>query len=94
MPGTTTSKLYFVYVLQGTPKKERYIGYTTDLKKRIKEHMLGKTYSTKSILPVTLIYVEGCTNAVDARRREGYLKQTGGRRFLTKRLKEYNSQLS
>ena len=93
MPGITTVKLYFVYILQGTLKNERYIGYTTNLKARFLQHVSGKVFSTKSILPVKLIYVEGCANAIDARGREGYLKKTGGRRFLAKRLKEYYSQL-
>ncbi|PJA83835.1 MAG: excinuclease ABC subunit C, partial [Candidatus Nealsonbacteria bacterium CG_4_9_14_3_um_filter_37_29] len=32
---------------------------------------------------------EGCLNQEDATRREKYLKTTGGRRFLAKRLRKY-----
>ncbi len=40
------------------------------------------------------LYFEACLNLIDAKRRERYLKTTGGRRFLAKRLKEYyNSKL-
>ena len=34
-------------------------------------------------------YFEACTNKSDAKRREHYLKTTGGRRFLAKRLIAY-----
>jgi len=41
-------------------------------------------------LPFRLIYFEGCLNEEDAKRREGYLKTTQGRRFLGLRLLEYS----
>jgi putative endonuclease len=71
--------------------KKRYIGYTTDINERLKWHKDGKVFSTKPRRPLILIYLEGCLDEVDARRREGYLKTTDGRRFLAKRLKSYNS---
>lgn len=88
MPGGTTSKkLYWVYVLLSLKDKKRYVGYTNDINKRLKEHTEGKVFSTKQRRPFMLLYVEGCTNQEDAIRREGYLKTTDGRRFLAKRLK-------
>jgi len=90
MPSTTTSMVFFyVYVLQSAKDGKRYIGYTNSLKRRIEEHRKGKSQSTKPRLPMKLIYFEACTNQEDAERREGYLKTTGGRRFLAKRLISY-----
>lgn len=89
MPGTTTSKVFFVYVLESLKDKQKYIGFTFNLKKRLKEHLEGRSFATKYRLPMKLIYFEACTNEEDARRRERYLKLTGGRRFLAKRLREY-----
>ena len=90
MPGRTTSKkLYWVYVFLSLKDKERYIGYTNDINTRLNEHKNGKVFSTKSRGPLRLIYLEGCLDKQDAQRREGYLKTTGGRRFLAKRLKSY-----
>ena len=90
MPSATTSIMFFyVYVLESLKDKKRYVGYTTNLKRRIEEHNKGLSLSTKSRLPMKLIYFEACTNQQDAERREEYLKTTRGRRFLAKRLKTY-----
>ena len=90
MPSNTTPGMFFfVYVLQSLKDGERYIGYTSNLKKRIEEHARGLNFSTKFRLPFRLIYFEGCLDMRDARRREHYLKTTQGRRFLGLRLLEY-----
>lgn len=98
MPGSTTSKViakqkfvayYWVYVLESLNDRKKYIGFTTDIKKRIRDHNSGVVASTNHRKPLKLIYAELCLNQKDARRRENYLKKTGGRRFLAKRLMEY-----
>lgn len=83
---------FYTYVLESLKDGQRYIGYASDLKKRVKEHELGKNFSTKPRLPFKLIYFEGCLNELDAKRREHYLKTTQGRRFLGLRLIEYKQQ--
>ena len=93
MPSNTTSSMFFyVYVLESLKDHKRYIGYTNNLKKRLKEHKKGLSFSTKFRLPFKLIYFEGCLNMQDAKRREHYLKTTQGRRFLGLRLQEYKRQ--
>ncbi len=90
MPSNTTSHMFFyVYVLESLKDSKRYIGYTINLKKRIKEHQNSKSFSTKPRLPIKLIYFEDCLDEVDAKRREQYLRTTQGRRFLGLRLKNY-----
>lgn len=90
MPGSTTSnKFFYVYILESLKDGNRYIGYTKDLRKRMKEHNSGGSFSTVYRRPLRLIYYEACLSENDARRREGYLKTTGGRRFLAKRLRDY-----
>jgi len=82
MPGVTTSiGAFWVYVLESVKDGQRYIGFTTNLKERIRTHLQGKSFSTKSRLPMKLIYAEVCTNEEDAHRREEYLKTTRGRRL-------------
>jgi putative endonuclease len=54
-----------------------YIGYTSDLKKRIAEHTAGKTITTKWMLPIKLIYYEAYRSQKDAKQREQMLKQYG-----------------
>ena len=91
MPSNTTSRMFFhyTYVLESLKDGERYIGYTNNLRKRLEEHNKGKNFSTKFRLSFRLIYFEACINEKDAKRREGYLKTTQGRRFLGLRLIEY-----
>jgi putative endonuclease len=91
MPGATTSTFYVVYTLESQVESWRYIGFTTNLQRRFKQHQQGEVFSTKFYKPFKLIYAELCTNEEDARRRESYLKTTKGRRFLSKRLKSYYS---
>ncbi|MFH1631916.1 MAG: GIY-YIG nuclease family protein [bacterium] len=66
---------------------------------RLLQHSSGKAVSTQHRRPLKLIYLEVCLSKVDALRREKYLKTTDGRKFLSKRLKDYygphtNSKLS
>lgn len=90
MPSNTTSNMFFyVYALESLKDNNRYIGYTSNLRKRLEEHAMGKSFSTKCRRPFVLIYFEGCLHSEDAKRRENYLKTTQGRRFLGLRLKEY-----
>lgn len=60
MPSTTTSKmrLYYVYVLESLKDGNRYIGFTTDLKERLKAHQKGFTFSTIPRRPFRLIYFD------------------------------------
>lgn len=80
---------FYVYILQSKKDYQRYIGYTNNLRRRLKEHSKGLNFSTKFRLPFELIYFEGCLNIKDAKRREKYLKSTQGRRFLGLRLIEH-----
>ena len=70
---------YYVYILQSAKDNKFYIGSTNDLKRRLKEHKLGKNISTSKRLPVELIYFEGHLSKEDASRRERYFKTTKGK---------------
>jgi len=43
--------MFYVYVLESKKEKELYIGFTTDLRRRIAEHNSGKNKSTKPYTP-------------------------------------------
>jgi len=81
--------MFYNYVLQSIKNKNLYIGYTKDLRKRLKEHNQGLNRSTKPYRPWRLIYYEACLDEKDAKRREHYLKTTQGQRLLKRRLKDY-----
>jgi putative endonuclease len=81
--------MFYTYILKSIKNKDLYIGYTSDLKERFKEHNQGENKSTKPYIPWELIYYEACLDIEDAKRRERYFKTTQGRRLLKRRLKEY-----
>lgn len=68
-----------------------YIGYTTDLKKRVRQHNNGENLATKSHRPYKLIFCEAFLNKQDAKRREEYLKSGWGWRSIKKILQNYLS---
>ncbi len=71
--------MYYVYVIRSKLAPETYIGYTDDLRRRIREH--------KNKQP-ELIYYEAYKSEKDARGRERKLKQRGqGIRWLKERIK-------
>ena len=81
--------MFYVYCLQSKICEELYFGYTSDLKRRFKEHNQGLNFSTKRYIPWEIIYYEACLNVKDAKRREKYLKTSQGQRMMKARLKEY-----
>jgi putative endonuclease len=70
--------MFYVYVLKISKGGQIYIGYTSDLRRRIKEHMSLQSGYTKHRLPVGLIYYEAFVSEKDARAREQNLKQFKG----------------
>ena len=81
--------MFYVYLLESVKSGEWYIGYTSNLRRRLVEHNQGLNISTRRYKPWNVIYYEACVNEKDAHRREGYLKTTQGHRMLKVRLKEY-----
>ena len=69
--------MYYVYLLKSMIKNWVYIGCTSDLIKRLQEHQLGKCYSTRKYVPLTLVYYEAYSSKEDAYTREQKLKQYG-----------------
>jgi putative endonuclease len=81
--------MYYIYILQSKKDKQFYVGYTDDLRNRLKLHNSGRVESTKNRLPFELVYYEACINQQDATHREKYLKTSWGKRFIKARLKKY-----
>ena len=78
-------EFFYTYVLKCSDGK-LYIGSSSDLKRRISEHLLGGVHSTKNRRPITLLYYEACRSKKLAEKRERYFKTGFGRAFLHKRL--------
>ncbi len=78
--------MHHVYLIQSKPKGIWYIGYTSDLKRRLTEHKGHKNVSTSKEASWKLIYCETYVNKMDALGRERFLKSGSGRKFLKKQL--------
>lgn len=81
--------MVYTYILQSKKSGNFYTGYTSDLRKRLREHNEGKSGYTRGRGPYNLIYYEACLNEGDARFRELYLKTGRGKRYLRARLKRF-----
>jgi len=79
--------MFYIYVLYSQKLEKRYIGSTSDLYKRLREHNTGKSKFTKSGMPWNLIYKEIFHTNSEARVRENFLKSGVGRKFLDDLLK-------
>lgn len=69
--------MFYVYILKNKVRGNIYIGYTSDLRKRLKEHVAKKP---------ELVYYEAFKSEKDARKRERMLKQGQTIRRLKERL--------
>jgi putative endonuclease len=73
---------YCVYILFSRKDLLLYIGFTTDIDQRVRNHNEGKTKSTASRRPLELVFCEFYLFSSDARRREMYFKTTAGKKAL------------
>jgi len=66
--------MYYVYLLKDRFGK-LYIGFTSNLKRRLKEHASGKSKYLSLRRPIKLIYYEAYLSKLDAKERERKLKK-------------------
>ena len=81
--------MFYVYILQSQKDESFYIGYTTDLIKRFKQHNSGESQATKPFRPYKLIFYEAFLDRIDAKNREIYLKGGYGRKTIKGLMKKY-----
>jgi putative endonuclease len=79
--------VFYVYLLQSEEKPdERYVGFTTDPKARLKTHNSGGSAYTAEHKPWKLFGYHAFADERKAREFEYYLKSGSGRAFANKRL--------
>jgi putative endonuclease len=81
--------MYYVYLLRSDQERRYYIGYTSNLRRRLAEHQYKKNVSTAHREGLRLIYYEAYLNKFDALGREKFLKSGSGHRFLKKQLRHF-----
>jgi len=67
--------MHYVYVLKSLKDKKLYVGFSSNLKERCKEHFKGQVESTEKRRLLKLVYYEAYESEKDARIREVKLKQ-------------------
>lgn len=74
--------MYYVYLLQSVVDDRIYVGQTSDLKRRIREHRAGRDYTTRKYGGIRLVFYEAFVSKEDSLRREKYFKTTKGKSSL------------
>ena len=91
--------MYYVYILKNKQKDNLYIGYTSDLRRRLAEHKSKKVYTTKRLGgDVELVYYESYKNKEDAQDREKSFKKSGSvynglRKRIKRSIEENNGSI-
>jgi putative endonuclease len=67
--------MFTVYVLKSKVAKKSYVGYTTDINRRIKEHNSGKGSYTKKYMPWIIVYTEEFHKENEAKKERSILSQ-------------------
>ena len=77
--------MYYVYILR-LSDNSIYIGYSSNLRERLKDHTEGSVSSTKNLRPFSLIFYCAFLTQKKATEFEKYLKSSSGFAFRNKRL--------
>ncbi|MDI6766649.1 MAG: GIY-YIG nuclease family protein [Bacteroidota bacterium] len=79
----------WIYILWSKKLKKRYVGSTEDVESRLKQHNAGKTRFTMRGVPWLLIHSEEFVTKSKAMKRERFLKNGIGRKWLDERFPNY-----
>jgi putative endonuclease len=79
--------MFYVYMLQSLNfSKQRYTGFTSDLKKRLAAHNNGESIHTSKFKPWKLVAYQAFEEKHRAMDFEKYAKTGSGKAFANKRL--------
>ena len=73
--------MYYTYLLQSDLDESFYVGYTSDLKRRLSDHNSGLSRYTSRKTPWRLVYFESFDSKSSAIKRERFLKQQKSKDF-------------
>lgn len=84
--GAKEGFLHYVYLIKSlSHPKQKYVGITEDLKKRIAEHNGGQSPHTAKFVPWELVTYHAFQDKYKAYDFERYLKTGSGKAFASKR---------
>jgi putative endonuclease len=74
--------MFVVYILYSNSLDKYYIGYTSDLKRRLSEHNRKKGKFTDCGIPWSLVYLERYELKREAMKREKFIKLQKSRQYI------------
>ena len=78
--------MHYVYLLESlSHPEERYVGVTSDLRQRLRDHNTGQSTYTKRYLPWRIVTYLAFSDRAKAEDFERYLKSGSGHAFARKR---------
>lgn len=78
--------MYYTYILYSSSRNLHYVGYTSNLKRRLHYHKTGQVNTTKSFGKIELVWYAAFKTKEQALSFEKYLKSSSGFAFRNKRL--------
>jgi len=78
--------MFYVYILRSEKDYSKYIGVTSDLKRRFRDHNSNQSKYSSSKSPFILLWYGAFSNKVRAYEFEKYLKSSSGYAFTNKHL--------
>ena len=79
--------MHYVYLIESqSAPGQRYVGSSSDLKRRMDEHNSGKSLHTQKYKPWRLVTYLAFSTRLQAENFERYLKSGSGHAFANKRL--------
>lgn len=67
--------MWHVYFIKSSRKRSYYVGSSNDVNRRLLEHNHGKVTSTKSFIPLKIVWVKAFETKKDCRNYEKLLKR-------------------
>lgn len=84
--------MFYLYILKNEETDRYYIGSTNNLERRNKEHLQGKTRTTRVLKTYKLVYSESYENEKDARNRERKLKSYKSKKYIKWLINNHTAQ--
>lgn len=78
--------MYYFYILRSLKNNKLYLGFTSDLKRRLKSHNDSTNKASKPYAPYDLIFYSAFKDKDDAINCEKYFKTTAGWKRIHKML--------
>jgi len=83
--------MYYVYILQSMENGRCYVGVTSNLSRRLREHNSGSVKSTAPHRPWEFKKAQEFTDIKLAYRREAFIKSKHSRKIIEKIISGYKS---